>query len=153
MRNLHTMPISLRDANAFVAAKHRHHPPARGCKFVLAAENKDGVVIGVAITSRPVARGFNPRCVTEVVRLCTDGSPNACSLLYGACARIAREMGFEKIITYILASEPGTSLKAAGWVAVATVKGGSWDRPSRPRTDKSPTVDKVRYEKILKVAA
>ena len=59
---------------------------------------------------------------------------NVCSFLYSRAARIAKEMGYAKIITYILESEPGTSLKAAGWVLEADGVGGSdWNVPSRPR--------------------
>lgn len=141
-------PISLRDANAFVAARHRHHPPARGCKYTVAAK-RDGELVGAAITGRPVARAYDPEKVAEVVRLCTDGTKNACSMLYAASARIAQAMGYEKIITYILASESGVSLRAAGWREAGRVKGASWSRPSRLREDVSPTEDKIRFEKDL----
>ena len=36
--------------------------------------------------------------------------------LYSACAKISKEMGYDKIITYILKSEKGTSLKTSGWI-------------------------------------
>lgn len=43
-------------------------------------------------------------------------------------------MGYTKIITYILESELGTSLKASGWEKEADGVGGSnWNVPSRPR--------------------
>lgn len=74
-----------------------------------------GELCGVAICSNPVARNADDGLTLEVSRLCTDGTYNACSMLYSACARIAKDMGFEKIQTYILESEHGTSLKASGW--------------------------------------
>jgi hypothetical protein len=85
----------------------------------------------------------------EVTRLATDGCPNACSHLYAAVAKAAKAMGFKKVITYILESETGTSLKAVGWVPVAKTAGGSWSRGSRPRTDKHPLEPKVRWERDL----
>ena len=137
-------PISLRAANAYVAARHRHHKPSRGHRFSLSVV-EDGKVVGVAIVGRPVARGFDPEEVAEVTRVCTDGTKNVCSMLYGACRRVCREMGFQQIITYTLASEPGTSLKASGWQIDGQIKGRSWNCPSRPRKDVNPTDNKVRW--------
>lgn len=99
---------------------------------------------------RPVARAVDQRNVAEVTRCCTDGTPNACSFLYGAAARVAKELGFRSIQTYVLDKEEGTSLRAAGWKEVGTVKGRDWNTPSRGgrRTDQ-PMNDKTRWEKIL----
>src|SRR5438067_820085 len=113
---LAVVPLTLAEANAFVARRHRHHMPVVGHRFSLGAIDGDGVLVGCAIVGRPVARGFDWRRVCEVTRVCTDGTRNAPSLLYGACARAAAAMGYERIITYTLESEPGTSLRAAGWV-------------------------------------
>lgn len=142
-------PLSLRQANALVDELHRHHKPARGCRFCIGALEGDRVV-GAAIVGRPVGRKVDQWSVAEVTRLVTDGTPNACSFLYGACARIARAMGFRKIQTYILASEPGTSLKAAGWVKETDTRGGDWNRPSRGerRTDQ-PQEPKQRWALML----
>ena len=138
-------PIALKDANGFVDQHHRHHKPVVGHKYSLGCY-KDGELIGVAIVSRPVNRYLDDGLTLEVSRLCTDGTKNACSFLYGASARVAKEMGYKRIITYILASEPGTSLKASGWVKTATTKGGQWHKDKRP---KYPTEKKHRYEKVL----
>lgn len=144
---LHAVPVTLKAANAFVGQEHRHHKPVVGHKFSVGCADESGLLRGVAIAGRPVARGFDPTLTLEVCRLATDGCENACSFLYGLVARIGTAMGYPRhnIITYILASEPGTSLKAAGWVQVADVHGRSWSCESRPRTDKHPTVDKVRW--------
>src|SRR5437870_1633786 len=108
------VPITLRAACAFVAAHHRHHPPPRGHKFSLAVDD-GGHLAGVAIVGRPVARALDDGFTLEVLRVCTLGTKNACSMLYGAARRIAKEMGYRRIVTYTLASEPGTSLRASGW--------------------------------------
>lgn len=144
---LRVAPIGLKEANTFVAREHRHHGSTRGHKFSVSVVDELGTVRGVAIASRPVARGFDPRRTIEVVRLATDGTPNACSMLYGAVRRAAVAMGYNpaEIITYTLASEPGTSLRAAGWHRDAETRGGSWDTPSRRRTDHAPTEPKVRW--------
>jgi hypothetical protein len=127
---LNVCHVELSEANAFVAKYHRHHKPAVGHRFSIGVEN--GKLCGVAIVGRPVARMTDQRNVVEVTRLCTDGTKNACSFLYSAAARIARELGYIKIQTYILASEPGTSLLAAGWERQAESAGGDWTRASKP---------------------
>ena len=147
---LEVRPISFRAATEFVTQHHRHHGATSGCKWSIGAYAGDKLV-GVAICCRPVARMLDDGTVCEVARLCTDGTYNACSLLYAACARVAKEMGYRKIITYILGSEIGTSLKASGWVLEDEKCGGrSWSSPSRPRIDKAPTCYKQRWAKILK---
>ena len=98
-------PVSLADANSFVALHHRHHKPVRGHKYSLSCM-ADGQLVGVAITGRPVSRYLDDGLTLEVNRLCTDGTRNACSFLYGAAARAAKAMGYQKIITYILDTEP-----------------------------------------------
>ena len=111
---LEIRPISIAKANEYVEQYHRHHGKKRGCRFAIGCF-EGGVLHGVAICSNPVARNADDGLTLEVSRLCTDGTYNACSILYGACARIAKDMGFVKIQTYILESEQGTSLKASGW--------------------------------------
>lgn len=138
-------PIDFADAAAFVREHHRHHTPPVGHKFSLAAMEGEKLV-GVAIIGRPVARGRDDGLTLEVTRLCTDGTRNACSFLYGAVARAAFALGYQRIGTYILKREPGTSLAAAGWKLIGEVKGRSWSCQSRPRTDKHPTEPKLLFE-------
>lgn len=140
--------IQLAAANAVVDAIHRHHGSRRGHVFSIAAA-VDGAVVGVAITGRPSSRGYDPLEVAEVTRLATDGTPNACSFLYGASARAARALGYRRIITYTLATEPGTSLRAAGFTLIAIIPGRSWSCASRPRIDKHPTTDKHLWAREL----
>jgi hypothetical protein len=142
---LHLTKIELKEANDFVAALHRHHKPVVGHKFSLGAVAADKL-IGVAIVGRPVARMRDDGDTLEVTRLCTDGTPNACSFLYGACAKAAFALGYHRIGTYILASEPGTSLMAAGWRLLGERGGGSWSRSERLRTDKAPIERKLLFE-------
>lgn len=143
---LHIVPMSLAQANAFVAEHHRHHKPVIGHKFSIGVEDEDNKLRGVAIVGRPVARGRDDGLTLEVTRLATDGCSNACSALYSASWRAAKATGYLRLGTYILASEPGTSLTAAGFRLVHEVKGRSWDTPSRRRGDRHPTVDKQLWE-------
>lgn len=144
------VPLSLRQANALVEQLHRHHKPARGGRFFSGCMVEDRLV-GAAIVSRPVGREIDQWKVAEVVRLVTDGTPNACSFLYGATARIAKAMGFERIQTYILASEPGTSLKAAGWTFSHMTDGRNWNTKARGgRREDQPMEDKQCWVKVLK---
>jgi hypothetical protein len=140
------VPCELKQANEFVARLHRHHKPVVGHRFSIAVVNEDGCVCGVAIVGRPVARMLQDGWTVEVTRLCTDGTDNAASALYGAAWRSAKERGYRRILTYILDTEPGTTLKAAGWIKTITNKGGSWSVPSRPRIDKHPLGPKTRWE-------
>ncbi len=143
---LFIVPISLPEANEFVKRHHRHHKPVTGHKFSIAVADEQGQVRGVAIVGRPVARALDDGWTLEVTRCCTDGCPNACSALYAAAWRVAKAMGYRKIGTYILSTEPGTSLKAAGWRCIGKAGGGSWNCPSRPRVDMHPTQAKLRWE-------
>ena len=145
---LKAVPLERPDANAFVDRLHRHHSSRVGDKFRIGCACGDKLV-GVVQVGRPVARALCDGQTLEVLRLCTDGTPHACSFLYGAAARVTRELGYRKIITYILSDEPGTSLVASGWHKEADVRGKSWDCPSRPRNTTSPTCDKQRWAKDL----
>lgn len=146
--HLKLRPVTLKEANALVGKLHRHHGEAVGCRFSLGVE-LGGRLVGAAICGRPVARASDTGWTAEVTRLVTDGTRNACSILYSACARAAQAMGYIRIQTYILEDEPGTSLLASGWHFEAHVKGRSWSCPSRGRRDKHPTVNKQRWCKDL----
>jgi hypothetical protein len=143
------VPIGWREAKAYVEQVHRHHFSPQGWKFGSAAE-KDGKIVGVVMVGRPTSRELEKAepFTCEVRRLCTDGTKNACSFLYAVARRAAFELGWTRIITYILESEPGTSLKAAGWRYVGPAGGGSWNRRSRRREDKAPTERKQLWEAV-----
>lgn len=145
MSQLVLCPLTLAEANAFVARVHRHHGPTVGGKFAIGVAVA-GEVVGVAIVGRPVARHLDDGWTVEVNRVATDGTDNACSMLYGAAWRAAKAMGYRRAVTYTLDSEEGGSLRGAGWKVVAEVNGRSWDCQSRPRVDKHPTQGKVRWE-------
>lgn len=142
---LSVVPCDFAEANAFVRAHHRHHGPMPGAKFSIAVANGDKIV-GVAMIGRPVARMLDDGWTLEVNRVATDGTKNACSMLYAAAWRTARAMGYRKLVTYILDSEPGVTLTAAGWKCIGSAGGGEWGRISRPRVDKHPTQGKIRWE-------
>ena len=155
---LEIVPISLAEANQYVSEHHRHHKPVVGHKFSVGCtdgENivgvsigcaKDGELVGVAIVGRPVSRYLDNGWTLEVNRLCTDGTKNACSFLYAAAWRAARAMGYHKLITYILDTEPGTSLRAAGWKCVGKAGGLRWTGKRRPEVDLCPAQMKLRWE-------
>jgi hypothetical protein len=145
MTRLSLIPLTLGEANAFVARLHRHHKPVVGHKFSLGAA-QSGQVIGVVIVGRPVSRVRDDGQTLEVTRLCTDGSRNACSFLYGAAARAAFALGYLRIGTYTLPDEGGASLRGAGWKLIGERGGRSWNCPSRPRVDQHPTQGKLLWE-------
>lgn len=141
-----TVPCLFDEAVAFISRHHRHHKPPVGHKFSLAVADEAGVVRGVCTVGRPVSRVLQDGWTLEVTRLATDGCPNACSALYAAAWRAAKALGYRRLITYILDTESGTSLKAAGWRLVGQAGGGTWSTRSRPRVDKHPTQAKLRWE-------
>jgi hypothetical protein len=145
MSRLTLVPLDLDEANALVEQWHRHHKPVRGYKYAIGAW-KDGKIVGAAIVGRPVNRIRQDGWTLEVTRVATDGTRNACSFLYGAAARAAFAMGYRRVGTYTLASEPGTSLKAAGWRCIGEVTGRSWSCTSRPRVDTQPLQNKLAWE-------
>lgn len=139
-------PITLKEARRFVDQHHRHHRAPTGGLFAIGAAC-DLMVVGVVIVGRPVARLLSTGYTAEVSRVCVlEGYPNACSMLYAAAWRAARAMGYRRLVTYVLASESGTSLRAAGWKEVGSSKGGSWSRTSRPRVDLHPTGQKTLWQ-------
>jgi hypothetical protein len=142
-------PCELKDANIFIAKHHRHHKPVVGHRFSISCWTETEQV-GVAVVGRPVARKTNQRTVVEVTRLCTDGTPGACSALYAAAARAAKAIGYEKIQTFILESETGVSLKAAGWAYEQESAGGDWNCKGRTgRRVDQPMCKKHRWGRVL----
>lgn len=138
-------PVTKDIADAYIRANHRHHGVPVGAIWRQAVHNAHGDIVGISVSGRPIARALDDGLTMEVTRLCTDGTPNACSILYSAARRVAIDKGFRRGLTYILASESGDSLKASGWKFLWDVDGRSWDCPSRPRTDKHPTEDKQAW--------
>ena len=125
-------PMTLKEANAYVEQHHRHHGPVVGHKFSIGLSDGEKIV-GVAIVGRPVARHLDDGWTLEVNRLCTDGTRNACSMLYSAAWRAARAMGYKRLVTYILDTENGASLRASGWKCVGKAGGFRWTGKRRRR--------------------
>jgi len=159
---LEIRPIKLRDANRYVYEHHRHNMPTNGHKYSVACYDTGGgeaQLVGVAIAGQPVARNLDDGLTIEIRRVCTDGTYNACSILYGACCRVAKAMGYKRVVTYTLKTEPGTSLKASGFIMDGETAGDTWDRPGRPREitqmtlfgeeQKYPTEKKIRWIRLF----
>jgi hypothetical protein len=132
---LHIVPVDLKTANEFVRKLHRHSRPVVGHRFSVGVACQDDVLRGVAIIGRPVARCLEDGKAAEITRLCTDGTRNACSMLYGAARRAARALWYSPIYTYTLPDEGGASLRAAGFRLERENAGGAsamWhNRPGR----------------------
>ena len=151
-RKLWAMPLTLKEANQFVQDNHRHLAPVLSHKFSVGCWCDDGLtppIVGVCIVGRPVSRVLDDSWTAEVLRLCTDGTPNAPSFLYGRAWRAARALGYAKLVTYTLDTEPGTSLKAAGFTMTERTTGGTWNCPGRPRVNTTPNQRKLRWEKHI----
>lgn len=146
------VPITQREAKAYITRHHRHHPPSVGAVCCLAVADQQGEVRGVAMVGRPVARALDDGWTLEVNRIATDGCRNACSALYAAAWRVARALGWRRLITYTLACESGSSLRGAGWRLLGERKGRSWadSSRSRPRVDTYAETEqaKLRWEAV-----
>jgi hypothetical protein len=149
---LRIVHIELNEANDFVERLHRHHRKTTTHRFSIGVADDDGLC-GVAICSRPVARMTDASTVLEVSRVCTDGTKNACSVLYGAAARAAKELGYTKVQTFIMEGELASSLKASGWHLDGISPGGNWrsarDKDKLPDTPEHLQCPKQRWAKKL----
>ena len=138
-------PISLKDANEFVFTYHRHHKPCTGQKFSISVRDDYGMIHGVAICGRPVSRYLDDGLTLEINRCCTDGTRNACSMLYAACIRAAKAMGYKTVITYTLESEDGASLKASNFQFDGIAGGKVWTGKRSGRDNGVPPEMKKRW--------
>jgi hypothetical protein len=146
--------MTFAEACAEVDRLHRHHRKPQGHKFSIGVEDQAGLLRGVAIVGRPVARMLDDGRTVEVTRVATDGTPNACSALYGAAWQTAKASGHYRIITYTQDGESGASLRALSWLRVAELsprKG--WDTPSRRRGDRgTDNVARILWEQRVAAA-
>ena len=143
------VPVTLREAQQFVNAYHRHHKQPQGHKFSIGLKINDEL-IGVIIAGRPVSRHLDDRRTLEVTRCCVlEGFKNAISKLYSSVCRAAEAFGYKKVITYTLVTESGSSMKAVGFQLDRISDGGSWNSKSRKRVDKHPTIPKYRWIKNI----
>ena len=149
------VPITLKTAKAFIEQHHRHNSPPVGWKFGVGLSNDEGDLVGVATAGRPIARSFDDGLTIEINRTCTNGTKNANSMLYGACWRAAKAMGYRRIITYTQADESGSSLRAAGFVCVKSLRSRkSWRESSVSLRDirdekGSGGVDRILWEIVI----
>lgn len=132
------VPITLHEANDFVAEYHRHNGRTawNGGRFAIGAEH-DGELIGVVIVGNPISATYMDGYTVEVTRTCVrpDAPRNANSFLYGAACRAAKALGFRRIVTYTLTTESGASLRGAGWKVEALTKDGHNDWNSKSKMD------------------
>ena len=142
---MRAVPITLKQANAYVKLLHRHNKELPVAKMAVAAVFDDGVVHGVAIAGAPKGRGADKPGVIEVSRVCTDGTRDCCSFLYGRLLRAAKALGYHRAITYTLESEPGSSLRASGWKPEAHLKARSWPEERGGSATHSSAEGKVRW--------
>jgi hypothetical protein len=139
------VPLSLKEANAFVDKHHRHNKRVVTHKVSIGMES-EGKLIGVAIGGNPVARLLDNGKTFEIRRVCVlDGYANACSKLMARIKRIAQLMGYEKVITYTLKSESGSSLKAVNARCVAEVKPSKGWTQRNPHCEHQAVYDEWKY--------
>jgi len=136
---LERVPLSQREARAFVVQHHRHNDATQGDVFRVGLE-RDGELVAVAQAGRPVAPGLQDGRSLEITRVCVgvEDLKNACSMMYGALARAAEALGYRTLWTYTLESESGVSPRAAGFVLDGVIDERSWAEESgRPRYEEN----------------
>ena len=146
---LEIRPCSFRQAKEYVKNHHRHNHPPVGHKFSIVCYDDDRLC-GVCMVGRPVSRALDDGTTAEVNRCCTDGTKNACSILYGAACRAAKAMGYKRIYTYTREDEPGTSLKASNWKCEGRAGSESgWTGKRYQDKEQPQSVFKIRWRKDL----
>lgn len=143
------VPCSVTKAREVVDAWHRHHGSSTSALYAAAVATEDGTIRGVALIGRPVARLLDDGWTLEVTRVATDGTPNACSSLYGIARRLAAALGYARLVTYTREDEPGSSPRAAGLTDDGPIRARSWDMPGRRRMDKTEIVRRRRWSLAL----
>nr|DAU73826.1 MAG TPA: glyphosate N-acetyltransferase [Caudoviricetes sp.] len=143
---LELRPMTYEVAARYVDEHHRHHKRPVGHKFSIAAFDGERLC-GVAMVGRPVSRYLDDGLTLEVNRLCTDGTKNACSLLYAAAWRAAKALGYKRLVTYTLKSEAGASLRAAGWHCDGEAGGLKWSGERAHQETLWPEEKKIRWSK------
>lgn len=141
-------PCTVKKAIAQVKAWHRHLPELQGGLFAAQCVDAGGVCVGVAVAGNP-PREWQGQAKLVITRVATTGYENACSALYGALCRAAKALGYREVWTYTLPEEPGTSLRAAGFIDKGLTRGGEWNTPSRRRKPAARPDRKRRWMRIL----
>lgn len=146
-QKLGVVPCTIDQANAYVQHIHRHHGSIPIARLAFAVADESGIIRGVAIVGRPCNTHLDDNWTLEVRRVCTDGCPNACSLLYAAAWKATKAIGYRRLITYTLPEEGGASLRAVGWKPVQGCGGKAWNHKKRGRqVDPLFLVKKTRWE-------
>ena len=145
---LQLRPCDFQTAVRFVGEHHRHNKPPIGHKFSIACYAGDRLC-GVCMVGRPIGRYLDDGLTLEVNRCCTDGTRNACTMLYGAAQRAAAALGYKRLITYTLESENGSSHRASNWVCDGQDGGTHWTGQRYEQTEMVLGEMKVRWRKEL----
>lgn len=138
--NYRIAPCTVKAALKQVELWHRYLPDLQGALFAAQLIGPDGKCCAVATFGNPsrVWQDTGRGVISRVAAL--EGLPPvgnhaapACMMLYGALCRAAKALGYREAWTYTLPHEPGTSLRAAGFIDMGMTTGGEHDRPSRRR--------------------
>lgn len=142
-------PCSVKAATKKVREWHRHLPDIQGGLFAVQVVDPEGQCHGVAVFGNP-CQEWQGTGRGVISRVATPGAENACSMLYGALCRAAKALGYREAWTYTLPHEPGTSLRAAGFMDMGLTDGGEHDRPSRRRKPAKNAEPKRRWLRRLR---
>lgn len=146
------VPVTRDQSRRFIREHHRHNGPLPIEVLKVGLADETGELIGVAVAGLP-CRELMDGYTLEVTRCCTVGHENACSLLYGRIIRGAKALGWRRLYTYTLASEPGSSVRAVGFVEDGRVPARPYlSKTKRPRYDVNlfgertvPEEEKIRW--------
>jgi len=152
---LELAPVTRRVARQWIATHHAHSRPPDGWRFGVSVL-VDGEIVGVGCAGQPKARPLDDGRTIEITRVCTIGTPNACSRIYAALCGAAKRLGYRTAYTYTLEDECASCPRAAGFVLDGCTPGRSWSVPSRPRVEvdlfgeaRTPLGPKHRWKRVL----
>lgn len=145
---LHLVPCTVKAAKAYIAEHHRHLKVVGWGRFAAAVADEGGAWHGVGLVGNG-PRVWEGSTRLSITRIATDGTPNACSMLYGALCRAGKALGYTEAWTWTLPEEPGASLRASGFTDMGQTDGGEHDRPSRRRAPAVRPEPKRRWRRVL----
>lgn len=132
------VPVGLEIANSFVRGHHSYMSRVHRCKYSLGL-TFDKELVGVIICNVPSSPHYDDGRTLEILRCAIAvGWPHAASKLIGQACRVARAMGYKKVITWCDAAKSGTSYVATNFKLVKISQRSHWKtRPAKREEEPS----------------
>lgn len=130
LKDLYLIPVTLRQANDFVAEHHKNFRPISQDRFSIGCA-ADGKLVGVIVVGRPRNPELNDGQTLTVLHICATGGRMACGMLYGAAARAAKALGYWRITAFLPVNRSSSALRAAGWRCMGPMENKKGGEPKK----------------------